>query len=41
MFDLKVLSLEVEYPAESGIPLQRDFVGWKRVQTGSDAVLES
>lgn len=35
------LSLEVEYLAESGIPLQRDFAGWKRVRTGSDADLES
>ncbi len=35
------LSLEVEYLAESGIPLQRDFAGWKRVRTGSDAALES
>jgi hypothetical protein len=34
------LSLEVEYLAENGIALQRDSAGWKRVGTGSDAVLE-
>jgi len=31
------LSLEVEYLAESGIPLQRGYAGWKRVRTGSNA----
>jgi len=34
------LSLEVEYMAESGIPLQRNSAGRKRVRTGSDAALE-
>ena len=34
------LSLEMEYLAESGIPL-RDSAGWKRVRTGSDAAPES
>ncbi len=35
------LSLEIEYLAESGIPLQRNSAGWKRVRTGSDAAPES
>ncbi|MGO9414732.1 MAG: DUF4118 domain-containing protein [Syntrophobacteraceae bacterium] len=35
------LSLEVEYLAESGIPLQGDFAGWKRLRSGSDAAVES
>jgi two-component system sensor histidine kinase KdpD len=34
------LSLEMEYLAESGIPL-RNSAGWKRVRTGSDAAPES
>jgi two-component system sensor histidine kinase KdpD len=35
------LSLEVEYLAESGIPLQRDSAGWKGVRTDSDSTLEN
>ncbi len=35
------LSLEVEYLAESGIPLQRDSAGWKKVRTDSDSTLEN
>ena len=35
------LSLEVEYLAERGVPLQRDYAGSRKVQTGPDAALES
>ncbi|MGA2402239.1 MAG: DUF4118 domain-containing protein [Syntrophobacteraceae bacterium] len=35
------LSLEVEYLAERGVPLQGEHAGWKVVRTGSDAALES
>jgi len=35
------LSLEVEYMAQSGIPLQRGSAGWKGVRTDPDSTLEN